>query len=201
MERKLFERNFHADRAAQGSFFGAFPGVAVPAAEAFASDGKRVLVLGRIEPVPGEAAGRGTRSRFERGSAAISLAVDRDNDPRQLAVAVPANLAAGKPEAPESGTPEKPAEAAAPKDEAEASSAGVEIKGELKMQELLAQGFQIKTTVLIPAEVVTRQTGKVTADALVVTLQKENAIAVCYYTLKSYVRLRLAGLATCTMFR
>lgn len=32
-----------------------FPGVAVPAAEAFASDGKRVVVLGRVEPTPGEA--------------------------------------------------------------------------------------------------------------------------------------------------
>jgi hypothetical protein len=113
----------------------------------------------------------------------------------------PAQGEADKPAAPESGTPEKPGEAAAPKTEGdkEASAAAAE-KGGLKMQELLAQGFQIRTTVLIPAEVVTRQTGKLTADAFVVTMQKENAIAVCYYTLKSYVRLRLAGLATCTMF-
>jgi hypothetical protein len=114
----------------------------------------------------------------------------------------PAQGEAGKPEAPKSDTPEKPGEAAAPKSEEgeEASAAGVE-KGGLKMQELLAEGFQIKTTALVPAEAVTRQTGKVSSDALIVTLQKENAIAVCYYTLKSYVRLRLAGLATCSTFR
>jgi hypothetical protein len=79
----------------------------------------------------------------------------------------PAQGEAAKPEAPKSDAPEKPAEAAAPKsgDGEEASVAGVE-KGGLKMQELLAEGFQIKTTVLVPAEIVTRQTGKVSPDAL-----------------------------------
>lgn len=115
----------------------------------------------------------------------------------------PAKGEAGKSERPASGKEEKPEETAAPENEREkeAVAAGVELKGGLKMQELLAQGFLIRTTLLVPAEMVTRQTGKVTPDALVVTLQKETAIAVCYYTLKSYVRLRLAALSTCTMFR
>lgn len=115
----------------------------------------------------------------------------------------PAKGEDGKSETPASSKPEKPEETVAPEDEREqeASAAGVELKGGLRMQELLAQGFLIRTTVLIPAEMVTRQTGKVTPDALIVTLQKETAIAVCYYTLKSYVRLRLAALSTCTMFR
>jgi hypothetical protein len=114
----------------------------------------------------------------------------------------PAQDETAKPEAPKSDTPEKPGDAAAPKSESESeASAAGETKGGLKMQELLAQGFQIETTVLVPTEMASRQTGKVTPDALIVTLQKENTIAVCYYTLNSYVRLRLAGLATCTTFR
>ncbi len=95
------------------------------------------------------------------------------------------------------------AEEPAAKDESEdvAEAAGLAAKGGLKMKDLLAEGFLIRTTVLVPAEVVTRQLGKVSPDAIVVTLQKEAAIAVCYYTLKAYVRPRLVEIPTCTAFR
>lgn len=114
----------------------------------------------------------------------------------------PAGDEAGKPEAAPLGKSEK-SEEAAPKDESEeaAEAPGVAVKGGRKMQELLGEGFLIRTTVLIPAEVVTRQIGKVSPDAIVVTLQKETAITVCYYTLRAYVKLRLTDIPTCTVFR
>lgn len=105
--------------------------------------------------------------------------------------------------APKDGDKAEPAKTEEPaaKDESEDAAAGLAAKGGLKMKDLLAEGFLIRTTVLVPAEVVTRQLGKVSPDAIVVTLQKEAAIAVCYYTLKAYVRPRLIEIPTCTGFR
>jgi hypothetical protein len=57
-----------------------------------------------------------------------------------------------------------------------------------KMKNLLAEGFLIRTTVLVPPDAVTRQLCKVSSDAMSLALQKETAIAVCYYTLKAYVK-------------
>ena len=54
---------------------------------------------------------------------------------------------------------------------------------------------------LVPAEAVTRQIGKVSSDAILLTLQRESAIAVCYYTLKAYVKEGLTDIASCTVFR
>ena len=92
--------------------------------------------------------------------------------------------------------------AAAPPDEkAPPPGAEGEIKATARMKDLLGDGFLIRTTLLVPAETVTRQSGKVTSDALIVTLQKETAIAVCYYTLKAYVKEGLTNIASCTVFR
>ena len=76
-----------------------------------------------------------------------------------------------------------------------------EIQSGVKMKDLLAEGFLIRTTVLVPAEAVTRQLGKVSPDSIILTLQKETAIAVCYYTLKAYVKQSLTDIASCTVFR
>jgi len=76
-----------------------------------------------------------------------------------------------------------------------------EIQTGEKMKDLLAEGFLIRTTVLVPAEAVTRQLGKVSPDAIILTLQKETAAAVCYYTLKAYVKESLTDIASCTVFR
>ena len=83
----------------------------------------------------------------------------------------------------------------------EAPPAGGEIQSAVKMKDILAEGFLIRTTVLVPADAVTRQLGKVSPDAIILTLQKETAIAVCYYTLKAYVKESLTDIGSCTVFR
>ncbi|MFZ1070872.1 MAG: hypothetical protein WAN73_09630 [Methyloceanibacter sp.] len=134
-----------------------------------------------------------------------------------LVLALPlAAVAADKDASPEKGTPEasepkdadkskeeaKPDEAPPPDAKAEeAPPAGGGIQSAVKLKDILAEGFLIRTTVLVPAEAVTRQIGKVSSDAVLLTLQKETAIAVCYYTLKAYVKEGLTDIASCTAFR
>jgi hypothetical protein len=55
------------------------------------------------------------------------------------------------------------------------------------LADLVKDGFVIRTTDFIPADAVTRQSGKVSADAMIVTFQKSTSTAVCFYTLKAYV--------------
>ncbi len=74
----------------------------------------------------------------------------------------------------------------------------VKIKSGVKMKDILGEGFLI--TVFVPSDAVTRQLGKVSSDAVIRTLQKETAIAVCYYTLKAYVKKSLTDIASCTVF-
>jgi hypothetical protein len=96
----------------------------------------------------------------------------------------------------------KPDQAPPPDAKAEeAPPAGGGIQSAVKLKDILAEGFLIRTTVLVPAEAVTRQIGKVSSDAILLTLQKETAIAVCYYTLKAYVKEGLTDIASCTVFR
>jgi hypothetical protein len=134
-----------------------------------------------------------------------------------LSLALPlAAVAADKDASPEKGAPEasKPKDADKSKEEAkpdetpppdakaeEAPPAGGGIQSAVKLKDILAEGFLIRTTVLVPAEAVTRQIGKVSSDAVLLTLQKETAIAVCYYTLKAYVKEGLTDIASCTAFR
>ena len=134
-----------------------------------------------------------------------------------LLLALPlAAVAADKDASPEKGAPEasepkdadkskeeaKPDEAPPPDAKAEeAPPAGGGIQSAVKLKDILAEGFLIRTTVLVPAEAVTRQIGKVSSDAVLLTLQKETAIAVCYYTLKAYVKEGLTDIASCTVFR
>ena len=72
------------------------------------------------------------------------------------------------------------------------------IQSAVKMKDILAEGFLVR---IVPAEAVTRQIGKVSSDAVLLTLQKETAIAVCYYTRKAYVKEGLTDIASCTVFR
>ena len=134
-----------------------------------------------------------------------------------LVLALPLSaVAADKDASPEKGAPEasepkdadkskeeaKPDEAPPPDAKAEeAPPAGGGIQSGVKLKDILAEGFLIRTTVLVPAEAVTRQIGKVSSDAVLLTLQKETAIAVCYYTLKAYVKESLTDIASCTVFR
>ena len=134
-----------------------------------------------------------------------------------LSLALPlAAVAADKDASPEKGAPEasepkdadkskeeaKPDEAPPPDAKAEETPPATGgIQSAVKLKDILAEGFLIRTTVLVPAEAVTRQIGKVSSDAVLLTLQKETAIAVCYYTLKAYVKEGLTDIASCTAFR
>jgi hypothetical protein len=126
-----------------------------------------------------------------------AIAADQDASPEK-----------GAPEASEPKDADKSKEEAKP-DEAPPPDAKAEetppaaggIQSAVKLKDILAEGFLIRTTVLVPAEAVTRQIGKVSSDAVLLTLQKETAIAVCYYTLKAYVKEGLTDIASCTAFR
>lgn len=69
------------------------------------------------------------------------------------------------------------------------------------MADLVHDGFVIRTTVFVPAEAVTRQTGKISGDAIVVTLQKQFSTAICYYALKAYVGEGLTKITSCIVHR
>jgi hypothetical protein len=98
-------------------------------------------------------------------------------------------VAADKDASPEKGVPEasEPKDADKSKEEAkpdetpppdakseEAPPAGGDIQSSVKLMDILAEGFLIRTTVLVPADAVTRQ---VSSDAVLLTLQKQTAIA------------------------
>jgi hypothetical protein len=79
-------------------------------------------------------------------------------------------------------------------------SAGQSESG-VALTDLVHDGFVIRTTVFIPAAAVSRQTGKLSGDAIVVTLQKQFSTAVCYYALKAYVKEGLTAIPSCTVHR
>jgi outer membrane biosynthesis protein TonB len=100
-----------------------------------------------------------------------------------------------KPEA-NTAKPEEAAPSAAPTPETEAADGET-----VSLGELTKDGFEIRATDFIPAEAVTRHSGKVSSDAVVVTLQKTTATAVCFYTLKAYVGKKLTTIPACTVHR
>jgi hypothetical protein len=102
---------------------------------------------------------------------------------------------------PEAGEAAKPEENAA---STETDGGGTSPEGEgapLSLAELTRDGFEIRATDFIPAEAVTRHAGKVSSDAVIVTLQKTTATAVCFYTLKAYVGKKLPTIPACTLHR
>lgn len=101
---------------------------------------------------------------------------------------------------PEAGEPAKP-ENGTPKPETPTAEAPRPDDTPVSLGELTRDGFEIHATEFIPAEAVTRQSGKVSSDAIVVTLQKTTATAVCFYTLKAYVGKKLTTIPACTVHR
>jgi hypothetical protein len=101
----------------------------------------------------------------------------------------------------------KPEAGAAPKQDEAAPGAPAAPQTEaadgepVSLGELTKDGFEIRATDFIPAEAVTRHSGKVSSDAVVVTLQKSNSTAVCFYTLKAYVGKKLTTIPACTVHR
>jgi hypothetical protein len=112
-----------------------------------------------------------------------------------------------KPAAEGEGAKTEAGEAAKPDEKApsaETESGGPTSEGEgatLSLAELTKDGFEIRGTDFVPAEAVTRHSGKVSSDAVIVTLQKTTATAICFYTLKAYVGKKLATIPACTVFR
>jgi len=96
---------------------------------------------------------------------------------------------------PQEGPPSAEAEGA------QTPAAAANDSGPVSLAELTRDGFEIRATDFIPAEAVTRQSGKVTSDAVVVTLQKTSSTAICFYTLKAYVGKKLTMIPACNVHR
>jgi hypothetical protein len=102
---------------------------------------------------------------------------------------------------PEAGEPAKPAE---PAPSTGAGTPAAPSAGETPSETLVAllkEGFSVRTTAFIPADAVTRQSGKASSDAIILTLQKDIVSAVCFYTLKAYVSKKLGTIPACTVHR
>ena len=97
---------------------------------------------------------------------------------------------------------EKPKEEKSGDDEAgPAGGATGESQTGVTLNDLVNDGFVIRTTIFVPADAVTRQLGKVSSDAVVLTLQKSTSTAICYYAFKAYVDPGLTKIASCTVHR
>ena len=98
-----------------------------------------------------------------------------------------------EPSKPAETTPSGGAESPAPPPDSDRQS--------VTLEALMREGFEVRATSFIPAEAVTRQSGKVSSDAVVMTLQKDAASAVCFYTLKAYVSKKLGRIPACAVHR
>jgi hypothetical protein len=145
----------------------------------------------------------------------LSLAAVKAQSPGQggQPPAPPSASPAAKPEAaapglsqsegakPEAGEPAKPAE---PAPSTSAGSPAAPSAGDTPsatLAALLQEGFEVRATSFVPADAVTRQSGKNSSDAILVTLQKAAVSAVCFYTLKAYVSKKLGTIPACTVHR
>jgi hypothetical protein len=102
---------------------------------------------------------------------------------------------------PEASEPAKPAE---PTPSTGAGSPAAPSAGDTPsdtLAALLKVGFEVRATAFVPADAVTRQSGKTSSDAILVTLQKAAVSAVCFYTLKAYVSKKLGTIPACTVHR
>lgn len=131
--------------------------------------------------------------------AAYAADDDKDAPPAAESTGAPGNAKTEEPDGADKGD-ENVDDAG--KDQAGGPGENNERKGSIRLKDLVADGYLIRTTVFIPADAVTRQTGSVSADAMVLTLQKETAIAVCYYTFKAYVKggKGLMKIPSCTVY-
>ena len=129
-----------------------------------------------------------------------------------LGLALPLTaVAADKDASPEKGVPEasEPKDADKSKEEAkpdetpppdakseEAPPAGGDIQSSVKSKDILAEGFLIRTTVLVPADAVTRQIGQVPPMPSFSPCKNKPQSR-----LKAYVKEGLTDIASCTVFR
>lgn len=64
---------------------------------------------------------------------------------------------------------------------------------------LVGKGFEVKSVTLIPLDVAKRVTDKVRTDNVVVTLQKSEAVAVCYIAFANWAFMNKASLDSPTL--
>jgi hypothetical protein len=64
---------------------------------------------------------------------------------------------------------------------------------------LVGKGFEVKSVTLIPIEVAKRVTEKVRTDNVVVTLQKNETVAVCYVAFANWAFMNKASLDSSTL--
>ena len=64
---------------------------------------------------------------------------------------------------------------------------------------LVGKGFEVKSVTLIPLEVAKRVTDKVKTDNVVVTLQKQDTVAVCYVAFANWAFMNKASLDSSTL--
>jgi hypothetical protein len=64
---------------------------------------------------------------------------------------------------------------------------------------LVGKGFEVKSVTLIPLEVAKRVTEKVKTDNVVVTLQKQETVAVCYVAFANWAFMNKASLDSSTL--
>jgi hypothetical protein len=79
-----------------------------------------------------------------------------------------------------------------------ASSAAL-ADGQQSFSALVAQGFEIKSVVLVPLEVAKRATATVTTDTVVVTLQNKTTVGVCYVAFANWAFMNKTSLDTPTL--
>jgi hypothetical protein len=106
--------------------------------------------------------------------------------------------AASPPSTPE---PSKPAETTPSGNAGNTAGPSESDSQSVTLEALMREGFEVRTTTFIPADAVTSQSGKVSSDAIVMTLQKTAATAVCFYTLKAYVSKKLGTIPACIVHR
>jgi hypothetical protein len=104
-------------------------------------------------------------------------------------------------QAPATVEEEEPEEGAAAEEGETASEVPGSAGAPVALSVLVQDGFVIRTTDFIPADAVTRQSGKLSSDAVIVTLQKSTSTAICFYTLKAYVGKKLTAIPACTVHR
>jgi hypothetical protein len=64
---------------------------------------------------------------------------------------------------------------------------------------LVGKGFEVKSVTLIPLDVAKRVTDKVRTDNVIVTLQKQESVAVCYVAFANWAFMNKASLDSSTL--
>jgi hypothetical protein len=79
------------------------------------------------------------------------------------------------------------------------TSASADDRMQASFTALVGKGFEVKSVTLIPLDVAKRVTDKVRTDNVVVTLQKQETVAVCYIAFANWAFMNKASLDSSTL--